>query len=266
MSDSSPSDAKHRAPAGTQAIQRAASILKELGNANGRGLRIVELCQRLPIERPTLHRILTCLVNEGLIMRDARSKRYALGEDVYRLGLVAAGRFNLRQICETALTRIAAETGDTVFLASRRGSDGLVIDRRDGPVPIRPMPLNVGIPRPLGVGASGLAILISLPDEEINGFIAHNAHRLRQYDLMPDRLPGLVTKSRLNGYAYSRGYGVPEICGVGLPLQNGRDQCVGAVSVTAIAPRMTPAHRDFVLNVLERELGPVKRRLRELHG
>jgi DNA-binding IclR family transcriptional regulator len=254
------------APSGTQAIQRAASILKELGGAGGRGLRIVDLCQRLPIERPTLHRILTCLVAERLVMRDERSRRYLLGEDLYRLGLAAAGRFDLRQLCSGALTNIAMQTGDTVFLAARQGGDGLVVDRRDGVVPIPRMPLHVGVPRPLGVGASGLAMLTSLPDAEIDGLITDNAPRLRLYNLLPEKMPRLVLRARRNGYAYCRGYGVPEICGVGLPLQNGSDACVGAVSVTAVAPRMTDAHRERVLGVLERELAPVRRRLRELHG
>jgi DNA-binding IclR family transcriptional regulator len=258
--------ARRGAPSGTQAIQRAASILKELGRAGGRGLRIVDLCERLPIERPTLHRILTCLVAEHLVVRDERSRRYLLGEDLYRLGLVAGGRFDLRQLCSTAVTNIAMETGDTVFLAARQGHDGLVVDRRDGAVPIPRMPLHVGVPRPLGAGASGLAMLTSLPDPEITELIADNAARLLRYNLLPEKMPRLVSRTRRDGYAYCRGYGLPEICGVGLPLQNGRDICLGAVSVTALAPRMTATHRERVLAVLERELAPVRRRLRELHG
>src|SRR5262249_55566608 len=128
---------------GTQAIVRATQILKAIGAGPRRGLRIVDLCERLVIPRPTLHRILSSLAQEGFVVRD-ESKRYLLGDQIYRLGLVAGGRTNLREICDGALTRIAAATGDTVFLATRQGDDALVIDRRIGTTPARAMPLDIG--------------------------------------------------------------------------------------------------------------------------
>src|SRR5262245_21079223 len=116
---------------GTQAIQRAVGILKEIGKSGSRGLRIVDLCERLPVERSTLHRIISCLVDESLVERDERSKRYLLGQSAYRLGLIAAARFDLKELCDGPLTRISAATGDMVFLAVRRGANGVVIDKRD---------------------------------------------------------------------------------------------------------------------------------------
>ena len=249
---------------GTQAIQRATRILKEIGAAGTRGLRVVDLCERLPIERPTLHRMLTCLADEKMIARDERSKRYFLGDSIYKLGLAAAGRFNLRDICETPLTRISNATGDTVFLATLGDNDGIVLDKRDGPNPIRTMPLEIGMRRPLGVGSTGLAMLSALPDVEIDRIIKENSRRLREHNVRPDKLPSLIARSRKNGYAFSRGYGPPRICGVALPLQNGSDRCIGAISVTALSHRMTSEHRQDVLAILRKELAPVTQKLRNL--
>jgi DNA-binding IclR family transcriptional regulator len=247
--------------AGTQAIVRASHILKEIGAGSRRGLRIVDLCDRLAIERPTIHRILSSLTAEGLVVRDD-SKRYLLGDQIYRLGLVAARRTNLREICESALTRIAAATGDTVFLATRQGDDALVIDRRIGTTPPRAMPLDVGMPRPLGVGATGLAILGTFSDAEADEFIRNNAHRLREYGVRPERLPQQIARSRKNGYAYSRGYGPPRLSGIGVALHNRDGRCVGAVSVTNLAAKMTAEHRREILGALHDELAAISDRLR----
>jgi DNA-binding IclR family transcriptional regulator len=247
--------------AGTQAIVRASHILKEIGAASRRGLRIVDLCERLAIERPTVHRILSSLVAEGLVLRD-ENKRYLLGAQIYRLGLVAAGRVSLREICESALTRIALATGDTVFLATRQGDDALVIDRRIGTTPPRAMPLDIGMPRPLGVGATGLAILATYSDSEIEDFIRKNAPRLREHGVRPERLPAQLSRSRKNGYAYSRGYGPPRLSGIGVALQNADYRCIGAVSVTNLASRMTPEHRREILGALRDELTVISDRLR----
>jgi DNA-binding IclR family transcriptional regulator len=255
---------QQKVKSGTQAIERAVLVLKAIGEAGTRGLRVVDLCERLPVERPTLHRIISCLVDEGMIERDDRSKRYLLGHSAYRLGVTAAARFDLKEICSSALTRISAATGDMVFLAVRRGGDGVVIDKRDGPNPISSNPLEIGTPRPLGVGASGLAILSGLPDGEIERFIEDNGRRLRDHNVKPDKLSGLVARSRRNGYAFSRGYGPPKICGIGLPLKNARSRCIGAVSVTAVTERLTADHRREILAAMHEELAPVHARLRAI--
>lgn len=256
------SSLKSKPYAGTQAIVRASLILKEVGAAAPRGLRVVDLCDRLAIERSTIHRILSCLVAEGLVVRNDIGKQYLLGHQIHKLGLIAAGRFNLREICENALTRIAAATGDTVFLAVRQGHDALVVDRRTGPYPPKVMPLKVGMPRPLGVGATGLALLGELPPHEIEDFIRRNRHRLLEHHVRPESLPTQLTKLRKNGYAYSRGYGPPRLSGVGFALHDGDHRCIGAISVTAIAPRMTMEHRRDVLRILREELAPIQERLR----
>jgi DNA-binding IclR family transcriptional regulator len=252
--------------AGTQAIVRASQILKAIGASAPRGLRVVDLCERLGIERPTMHRILSCLVAEGLVLRSGAGKQYLLGGQIHKLGLLAAGRFNLREICENALTRIADATGDTVFLAARQGGDALVIDRRTGPYPVRAMPLKVGMPRPLGVGATGLAMLGALPGHEIDDYIRNNRQRLLEHHVRPESLPAQLIKLRKNGYAYSRGYGPPRLSGVGVTLHGGDDRCIGAISVTTLAPRMTLEHRREVLDTLREELAPIADRLRMLHS
>ena len=246
---------------GTQAIVRATHILKEIGASPRRGLRIVDLCERLSIERPTVHRILSSLAIEGFVVRDD-SKRYLLGDEIYRLGLIAGGRTNLREICESALTRIAVATGDTVFLATRQGDDALVIDRRIGTTPARAMPLDIGMPRPLGVGATGLAILATFSDEAVADYVRKNASQLREHGLRPERLPQQVARSRKNGHAFSRGYGPPRLSGIGVALQNKDHRCIGAVSVTNLAAKMTPEHRREILDAVREELAAINDRLR----
>jgi DNA-binding IclR family transcriptional regulator len=256
------SDTTARAPAGTQAIQRASLILKAIGAAGPRGASVAELCRSLGFERPTLHRMLACLLSERLLGRNPATKRFYLGRAMYELGQVAASRFSLREICATSLTRIADRTGDTVFLARMDGPNGLVIDRRDGSEAVRPMPLAIGMRRPLGVGASGLAMLMVLEDDEMRRILSDNAGRLHPGEIPPGGLLRSLQKFRSRGYAISRGYGMPGICGIGMPLRDPDGRPCGAISVTAASPRMTLAHQREVLTVLQGELSQVDVRLR----
>lgn len=251
-----------KAPAGTQAIQRASQIIKQIARAGPRGTCIAELSRALALERPTLHRMLLCLKSEGLVGRNPRTRRYHLGRALYDLGQAAAPRHGLRELSAPSLTRIAEHTGQTVFLAGLDGADGLVLDRRDGPASIRAMPLQIGMRRPLGVGATGLAMLMTMADAEIDRYLAENGRRLRDHDVSPARLPASLRKFRERGYATSRGYGTPQIYGLGVPLRGADGRICGAISVTALSSAIRPQFRREMATALCREALQIDLRLR----
>ena len=99
---------------GTQSIERALTLLREIAAHNRNGSRLLDLSSRTSLQRPTVHRMLKCLAAENMVQQDPDSHRYFLGPMVFELGLTAAPRFNLREICHPALTRIADATGEAV--------------------------------------------------------------------------------------------------------------------------------------------------------
>ena len=67
--------------AGTQSIERASQLLRVIASRNGTGLRLVELSRHTKLERPTVHRILKCLVKEGVIKQDAATHLFLRAVD-----------------------------------------------------------------------------------------------------------------------------------------------------------------------------------------
>ena len=57
--------------AGTQTIQRASLLVRLIASRSRTGMRLAEVVQHCHLERPTAHRILKCLVDEGFLMLDA---------------------------------------------------------------------------------------------------------------------------------------------------------------------------------------------------
>ncbi|HUY01758.1 MAG TPA: helix-turn-helix domain-containing protein, partial [Rhodocyclaceae bacterium] len=53
--------------AGTQSIERAAQVLRIIASRNSVGLRLVDISKQAKLARPTAHRILKCLMVEGLV-------------------------------------------------------------------------------------------------------------------------------------------------------------------------------------------------------
>ena len=145
------------------------------------------------------------------MLQDADTHRYYLGPMVFELGLTAAPRFNLREICHPAMTRIAEATGDTVFLTQRSGLDAVCVDRQEGTFPIKTFTLEIGMRRPLGVGTGSLAILSALSEDEVKHVIASNTPRLSEYGLTPTSLLAQVKRAQKLGYAVRE---MPTLAGV----------------------------------------------------
>src|SRR5918997_1563801 len=223
---------------GTQSIERALTLMREIAAHNRTGSRLLDLASRTGLQRPTVHRMLKCLTLENMVQQDPDTHRYYLGSMVFELGLTATPRFNLREICHPAMIRIAEATGDTVFLTQRSGLDSVCVDRQEGTFPIKTFTLEIGMRRPLGVGTGSLAILSALPDEEVREIVTTNAPRLPEYGLTPTSLLAQVKRAQKLGYAIRE---MPTLAGVrsiGHALHNQSGIAFAAFSVSAISSRM----------------------------
>src|SRR5690606_7313088 len=97
---------------------------------------------------------------------------------------------------------LAEQTGDTVFLTVRSGFDGVCVDRKEGSYPVKAFVLEPGRRRPLGVGAGNVAILASLPEDEIARICAVNRSRIQQKypRYSEDELARRIERTQALGY------------------------------------------------------------------
>lgn len=252
---------------GTQSISRVFALLREIADQNRMGMRLVDVARRLDMEPPTAHRILKCLVEERALRREEVSKRYFLGPALYELGLVATPRIDLRALCAPVLERLAEETEDMIFLTARSGMDGVCLSRREGKFPVKTYTLEIGMRRPLGVGAGSLAILSALPEAEIDDVVSRNAERLRPYDGLTDAaLMSQVRRTQKRGYAVRdlRGLGGVRTVGVAVRASDGIP--IAALSLSAIRPRMRDDRVSALAKLLRREAAELEKQLADVRG
>jgi len=246
---------------GTQSIERALTLLREIAAHNRSGSRLLDLATRTALQRPTVHRMLKCLANENMVQQDPDTHRYFLGSMAFELGLTAAPRFNLREICHPALTRIAEATGDTVFLTQRSGLDSVCLDRREGAFPIKAFTLEIGMRRPLGVGTGSLAILSALPEEEIDKVVGANNVRLPEYGLNGGALLSQVKRAQKLGFAMREMPGLAGVRSVGQALRNQGGVPFAALSVSTISSRMTEKRASEIATLLKNETRQIERQI-----
>ena len=240
---------------GTQSIQRAILILKEISAYGRNGMRLVDIANTMHLERPTIHRIMRGLMSQGMAVQDAKTKTYRLGPAVYELGLAAVHYHNLREICQPTLRNLAHRTGDSVFLTLRSGMDSVCIDCIEGNFIMENRTLDIGGRLPLGVGAGGLALLLQLGDEEIQAVMATNAPRFLLFRSLTDtRLRKAIELSRKVGYAVNDEDVLPGVAAIGAPIVDSGGTCYAAISIAGIASRLQKPRRDRLAELLLKEV------------
>ena len=250
---------------GTQLLDRAAAILKYLGEAGSEGAKASELTDAVGLKASTGHRIISALERHGFIEREKATKRYRLGLSLFALGAQAADGTGFRRLCRPSLMRIAAETGDTVFLMARSGFNVICVDREDGTYVLDSLTGYIGGQIPLGVGTASQAILAFLAVEEAQVILEKNApHYARFNNLTADQVAKHLPEIRQVGYALDHGQLVEGISALAVPIRpSGRD-VVGSITINMTSARLGPGRLEPLVALLRREVQSIERLINPL--
>lgn len=250
--------------AGAQSIRRALTILRLLAVGQEHGVRLTDIVEESDLNRPTVHRILRVLTEEGAVEQDADSRRYMIGQEVSLLGLARNARFPIRAIADPYLRHICEQAGDTVFLTLRNGFDSICVDRKTGSYPVKVLSIEVGARRPLGVGVGGLALLAFLAEGEAAAIIKGNEQRLARHKLAPAKLIERVRLTRARGYAYTEVGVVPGTRAIAVPVLDQAHEPVAAISIAATTERLPAARVATLVDLMKEQAGLIQRRLLEI--
>ncbi|EKM98360.1 IclR family transcriptional regulator [Acidocella sp. MX-AZ02] len=241
---------------GTQSLQRALAVLRLVASHSGRGIRLADVVERSGLTKPTAHRLLQALEQEGFLAQDVASRLYHLGPEAYVIGTLAGDRYGFRRAALPSLARLAAASEDTAFLTIRRDLHGVCLHREEGSFPIRSYVLQAGDRHPLGVGAGSLAILAALPCDEAEELIERNSEELqaRYPGFPPSLLRQRVEEARIEGHAFNPGQLYAGSWAVGVAVMERNGQCEGALSIAAIENRLQPDRRTYLVRLLQQEV------------
>lgn len=239
----------------TQSLDRALVLLDHVVDHAKTGISLPELAGRANLSKPTAHRLLAGLRQSGLVNYNARTRLFSPAFKLYRMGLAAGARFDIVQLAGPSMDRLAAETGDTIYLSVRSGDQALCAARRVGAFPIKTLTLEVGDARPLGLGAGSLALLASMPDAEVKSMIERNGAVLAQHaNFSPARMWEHVHQTRANGHALNDGLMMPEMAAIGVGIQDPQGTVTAALSIAGLRSRLELPRRTSLLGQLLREV------------
>lgn len=222
---------------GSQAIHRAFSLLRAVAGHAAEGARLADLATTTGLNVTTAHRILQALVQEGLVVREPKARRYLLQPEYFRLA-DAASQIDLQARLRPVLVKAAERFGESVYLSVRSGDEVLCIDRVTGEAPIRVVPFDIGSRRPLGIGAAGIALIATETPERAAAIMQSHAQAYATYGLDVAAIACMVDACRRHGFSYNPGRFIRGVSGVGIAVQDDAGRVVAAINVTAISPHL----------------------------
>ncbi|WP_165064857.1 IclR family transcriptional regulator [Marisediminicola senii] len=218
-------------------LGRAITLL-ELVSSHVDGIGVREAARQTGIDRSAVSRILTQFEELGYVEQERDRGLYSAGPQLFAIVAALAERDTLVKAAEPFLKDIVAQYNETCYVAARVG-DGLVFRSKvDCEHTIRYV-IEMGKQFPLLSGASGMAILAGLPEEESDsiiatGLVAHTPQSITD----PDEFRAQLRVDRQLGYSFSPGRWVRNGAGIAAPFFDATGRCAGAITLSCPADRL----------------------------
>ena len=147
-------------------VTKAMQLLEELVRFK-KPVALKDLARNAQLNKATAFRLLNSLLRKGVVQKIGDERLYALGPTLLAFAEEYRRNFTMRDAVLPFLEQLVHATGETAIYCERFQHDSCVtIERRESPHRTRTV-IETGVPRPLCVGSSALAILAMLPREEI---------------------------------------------------------------------------------------------------
>lgn len=245
-----------------QSLDRGLELLRLLAHAGASGRRLAELQRETGMSKPTIHRLLATLKSHFLVEQEEESKRYCLGPELAVLGWSSTRHLHdLKEQCHEDMAALATSTGDTSFLVVRSGYETICVDRQTGPYPVKAFTVDVGARRPIGIGATGIALLAAMSGPQADEAFKAIEPMLSPYPTSVGKIRAAVTATRRAGYAISEGTVLKGVRGLAMPLHDGNGKVIASAGIAAISERISEARLPELVRTLRNHVKHIEERI-----
>jgi DNA-binding IclR family transcriptional regulator len=238
---------------GTQAIERAITLLKVVATRERFGWGLTELATASGLKKATTHRIMARLERERLVHRRAGSERYFLGSMIGELSLSLLGFHAFADAAAASAMELSRRLGLVVILSLRSG-DHFVVLSRVSTSRLKGELNEVGARRPLISTAGGNAIVVMLEDAEQRKVVEANRAQLalRGRDSTSDYL-AMWERSRTLGYGSNLGDIAPGVHAVAVAAMDRARRPFASITLAGTEALLPESRHDELVNLLQRE-------------
>jgi DNA-binding IclR family transcriptional regulator len=222
---------------GTQAVQRAVSLLKMFSDAKPEW-GLTELARAVGLNKTTVYRLLTALASEGLVARSPAGEAYRLGPEAIAIGARALRSNDLRTVSRAYLAELARRSDETATVEVLVEADVLIVDEVHSRKWLHASP-SVGTRWPAHATSTGKVLLAHLSDGDRKSLLrVPLAQPARRTITTLSTLKDELARIRTQGYATAIGELEDGYSAIGAPVRDHEGQVVAAVSLGGPSVRL----------------------------
>ena len=217
-----------------QSIQRAFDILKAIDDES-EPARAAAIAKQIDLPRTTVIRILGTLEEVGAVIqvsgKQNGSRQYMIGPTARFLGQPKTNGANLKEIARPDLERLAAETGETVYLCIPTADEVYYLDQVNSQhhILLRDW---VGQSLPMHATAPGKVFVAWLSPEALDRYLSKPLKVFTPKTVVdPTQIQAYAREIREAGFAWTHEQTETGLIGVAAPILNKDREIVGAVSI-----------------------------------
>ena len=217
-------------------LGKATQILDLVTSAE-RQSTLTEIAEQLGQPRSSVHRLLTELMTLGLLTRRTNAT-YAAGPRLVHWGEVAAHSIDLVEVARPRMEWLRDRLGESVHLYVRERESRICVAAVEGHYELRHF-TEIGRPLPLRVGAAG-KLLLAHADPVTR---SHELARIATDPPSPRAPTARELEAQLeeigrSGWATSIGEREEGLVAAAVPIKDGLDRVVAALSVSGPSARL----------------------------
>jgi len=222
-----------------KSVSRALWII-EIVSSKKDGLGVTEIARQMDINKSSVYRILSTLVQHGYIEQDEETERYKLGYKFLEMSSKLLESIDLRAEAKPYLRELEKATNEVVHLVVYDQGEVIYIEKLEGTETLR-MHSKVGKRAPMHCTAVGKAILAYLPLPVVldildrKGMPQHTDQTITDKEVFLNELAAV----RQTGYALDLEENEYGIRCIAVPIFDHSGNVIAAVSVSGPTIRMT---------------------------
>jgi len=218
-------------------LEKATQILDVVAESSD-SATLTSIAQRLGQPRSSTHRLLSELVQLGLLFR-VGTANYAPGPRLARWGEAASGVSDIVRLSKGSMVRLRDEVGESVHLYVRQRDRRLCVSAVEGNYELRHF-TEVGKPLPLSVGASG-KLLLAFADPATQ---AQELRRVAEAPISPrapslDELTTQLDEIHRTDWAMSFGEREEGLAAAAVPIRDRAGAVNAALAISGPTVRLT---------------------------
>lgn len=210
-------------------LENALELLECFKKKDTWGVR--ELANDRGLSPTAIYRLIATLENNGYLIQDKKTKRYALGLKFLEFSVHLQNKLKFKELVFPYMEELAQETGETIFFTILDELRGLSIAIAESPQSIK-FDVKVGTFKPLHAAASNLIILAFLPEDKQNQILNGRLEKFTAYTKTdPKELKVILEEIKEQGWSCTYSETTLDAIGIGVPIFDSDNKIIGSLNV-----------------------------------